>query len=83
VAGPLAGCDDPGELRQRADRGSYPALHELAEWLARHPHLDELRPLVAAHSDLLAGWLARQFGMGAARAAAELGDVTARRRVQM
>jgi hypothetical protein len=41
--------------------GSYPALHELAEWLARYEHLDELRELVADHSQLPG----RQSGLAA------------------
>lgn len=79
----LADGDDLDELRQRAADGSYPALHELAGWLARHEHLDELHRLVVAHWDLLSSWLARQHGMTEARLAAELGDVKARRRLQL
>ena len=30
----LADGDHLGELRQRGASGDYPALHELAEWLA-------------------------------------------------
>jgi hypothetical protein len=59
----LAGSNHLGELRQRAASGSYHALHELAEWLAGHERLDELRELVTDHRELLAGWLARQYGM--------------------
>jgi len=75
----LADAGHLEELRQRAASGSYPALHELAGRLARHEHLDELRELVVAHSDLLAGWLARQYGMRVVRLRAELGDENARR----
>ena len=32
----LADAGHPDELRQRAAGGSYPALHELAGWLAGH-----------------------------------------------
>jgi hypothetical protein len=70
----LADGDHLDELRQRAARGSFPALHELAESLADHEHLDELRELVVAHKDLLSGWLARQSGMRLLRLRAELGD---------
>ena len=75
----LADGDQLDELHQRAAGGSYPALHELAEWLARHEHLDELRELVVGHWKLLAGWLARQYGMRVVRLRAELGDESARR----
>jgi hypothetical protein len=79
----LADGDKRGELRQRAASGSYPALHELAEWLARHERLDELRELVVTHGDLLSGWLARDHGLRVARLQAELGDDRARRRLQV
>jgi hypothetical protein len=79
----LADGDHLDELHQRAASGSYPALHELAGWLARHQQFDELGQLVAAHWDLMWGWLARQHGMREARLAAELGDAEARRRLQM
>jgi hypothetical protein len=79
----LAERDRLGELHQRAADGSYPALHELAERLAYHEQLDELRELVVAHWELLAGWLARQYGMRVARLQAELGDAKARRRLQV
>lgn len=79
----LADGDDVAGLHQRAASGSWHALHELAGWLGHHQRLDELRELVAAHGDLLAGWLARQHGMTEARLAAELGDVKARQRLQM
>jgi hypothetical protein len=75
----LADGDHLAELRQRAASGSYPALHQLAEWLARHEHLDELRELVAAHWELLARWLATQYGMRVQRLRVELGDEDARR----
>lgn len=75
----LAEGDYPDELRQRADGGSYPALQELAGWLAGHGRLDELRDLVTSHWELLSGWLARQQGMREVRLAAELGDEQARR----
>ena len=55
----LGDGDRLGELRQRTASGSYPALHELAEWLARYEDLQELRELVAAHRELLSGWLVR------------------------
>ena len=74
----LADSDHLGDLRQRAATGSYHALHELAEWLAGHEHLDELRELVTCHRELLAGWLARQYGMRVVRLRAELGDEEAR-----
>jgi len=79
----LADRDHLDELHQRAGSGSYPALQELAGWLAGHQHLEELRQLVVAHWDLLSGWLAGQPGMREARLAAELGDVKARRRLQL
>jgi hypothetical protein len=79
----VAGGDHLDELRQWAASGSYPAVHELAGWLARHEDLDELRQLVIAHWELLASWLARQHGLREARLAAELGDAKARRRLQM
>lgn len=50
--------------------------------MAGHEHLDELRELVADHSQLLASWLARQHNMKVVRMAAELGDDAARRRLQ-
>ncbi len=78
----LADADHLGELRQRAASGSYPALHELAEWLAGHERLDELGELVAGHRELLAGWLARDHGMRVGRLQAELGDGQARRRLR-
>ena len=62
--------------------GSYPALQELAEWLARHEDLEELRELVAGHRELLSGWLARHHDIKVTRLAAELGDDNARRRLQ-
>lgn len=77
----LAEGDHPGELRQRADDGSYSALHELAGWLAARGRLDELRDLVTGHWELLSGWLARQPGMREVRLAAELGDEQAQRRL--
>ena len=79
----LADGGHVGELRQRAAGGSYPALHELAEWLAGHERLDELRELVVGHGELLAGWLARDRGMRVARLQAELGDDRARRRLRV
>lgn len=82
MAGPLADGDHLGELRQRAASGSYPALLELAEWLAGHEHLDELRELVVGRWELLAGWLAREHDMRVARLQAELGDDRARRRLR-
>lgn len=79
----LADGDHVDELRGRADTGSYPALYELAEWLSCHEHLAELRALLAGHRELLAGWLARgAYPMTVVRLAAELGDDTARRRLQ-
>jgi hypothetical protein len=78
----LADGDHVGELRRRAASGSYPALHELAGWLAGHERLDELRELVVGRWELLSGWLARDHGMRVARLAAELGDDQARRRLQ-
>jgi hypothetical protein len=77
----LAESDYPDELRQRADGGSYPALQELAGWLAAHENLDELRDLVTGHWELLSAWLARQEGMREVRLAAELGDEQAQRRL--
>jgi hypothetical protein len=71
-----------GELHQRVASGSYPALHELAEWLAFHEQLDELRELVAGHWELLSGWLARQYDMKVVRLAAELGDDAAQRHLE-
>lgn len=79
----LADGNNLDELRRRAASGSYPALHELAEWLAGREYLGELRELVVAHSDLLSGWLARDHGMRVARLQAELGDDKARRRLQV
>jgi len=72
------------ELRRRADGGSCPAVHELAEWLSCHEHLGELRALLVAHGELLAAWLARgAYGMRVARLAAELGDEAAQRRIRV
>jgi hypothetical protein len=80
----LAGHDMLNELRARADAGSYPALEELAEWLSGREHLGELRALLVSHWELLAGWLARgAYPMRVVRLAAELGDDTARRRLQV
>jgi hypothetical protein len=79
----LADGNHLDELRHRAASGSYPALHELAEWLAWHEQLDDLRELVVDHWELLASWLARQHNMKVVRLAAELGDDTARRRLEM
>jgi len=70
----LADGDHLAELRQRAADGSYPALHELAEWLAGHQRLDEVRELVTEHLELLAGWLGRQWDRRLMRLAADLGD---------
>ena len=78
----LADGDRVGDLRQRADSGSYPAIEELAGWLARHNHSDELRQLVLDHREPLAGWLARQYDMRVVRLAAELGDGGARRQLR-
>ncbi len=78
----LAHRDHLDELRQRAAGGSVPALYELAEWLARHDRLGELRELLAAHRELLSGWLARQSGMGLLRLRAELGDEDAGRSLE-
>jgi hypothetical protein len=79
----LADCGRLEELRQRAAAGSYPALEELAEWLASREHLGELRALLVDHREQLAGWLARgAYPMRVVRLAAELGDDTARRRLQ-
>jgi hypothetical protein len=58
-------------------------MHELAEWLKCHRHLDELRELVVDHWELLSGWLARQNDMRVVYLAAELGDDAARRRLQV
>ena len=41
-----------------------------------------MNQLVAAHRELLSGWLARQHGLREVRLAAELGDADARRRLQ-
>jgi hypothetical protein len=80
----LADCGRLEELRQRADAGSYPALEELAEWLASREHLGELRTLLVSHREQLAGWLARgAYPMRVVRLAAELGDDTARLRLQV
>jgi hypothetical protein len=80
----LADSDHLDELRSRAEGGSYPALHEMAEWLSCHEHLEELRALLVNHGELLAGWLARgAYPMRVVRLAAELGDDTARRRLQV
>ena len=78
----LAEADRLDELRQRTASGSYHALHELAEWLERHQHLEESRELVVDHRELLVGWLARQYDMRVVRLAAELGHDAARRRLQ-
>jgi hypothetical protein len=78
----LADSDYVDELRGRAAAGSYPALYELAEWLARHERLAELRALLVDQGELLAGWLARgAYPMRVVRLAAELGDDAARRRL--
>ena len=80
----LAVHDLLDELRARADAGSYPALQELAEWLANRERLGELRALLVNHREQLAGWLARgAYPMRVVRLAAELGDDTARRRLQV
>jgi hypothetical protein len=77
----LADCNLPGELRRRAGAGSSYALLELAEWLAAHERLDELRELVAGHRQTMLGWLARQHDMKLMRLAADLGDDDARWRL--
>jgi hypothetical protein len=77
----LAERDEAPELRQRAAAGSYPALIELADWLAGHGHRDELRKLMAGHQLLLASWLAAQHDMTVIAVAAELGDEYARQRL--
>jgi len=74
----LADLDRVGELRQRAAGGSFHVVQELAEWLAWHEDLDELRQLMVDHWELLAGWRARQHDMDVRRLAAELGDDDAR-----
>jgi hypothetical protein len=76
----LADGDPLDELRRRAADGSYPALYELAGWLAGHEHWGELRELVADHWELLASWLASSHDMRVARLDAELGDDAARGR---
>jgi hypothetical protein len=78
----LADGDHVDELRGRASAGSYPALYELAEWLSCHERLAELRALLAAQREKLAGWLARgAYPMSVVLLAAELGDDAARRRL--
>ena len=57
-------------------------MHELAEWLAGHEHLDELRELVVDHWESLSGWLTRAHSMKVVRLAAELGDDAARRHLE-
>jgi len=74
----LADLGQVDGLRQRAASGSYHAVHELAEWLAWHERLDELRQLMVDHWELLAGWRARQHHMNVRRLAAEMGDDDAR-----
>jgi hypothetical protein len=81
----LADGNHIGELRERAARGSSPALEELAGWLAGHQSLDDVRELAARHRDELAGWLARQGATGdikLASLAADLGDSDARERAE-
>ena len=73
----------PWPCGRRGASGSYPALHELAERLAGHQHLDELHELVAGHWELLAGWQARQHDMRVVCLAAELGDDEARRWLEL
>jgi hypothetical protein len=77
----LAEDDAAPELRQRAAAGSYPALIELADWLAGHGHRDELRALMAGHQLLLGSWLAEQHDMRVIAVAADLGDEYARLRL--
>jgi hypothetical protein len=74
----LADADHLDELRDRAACGSYHAVHELAEWLARGKDWAELRQLMADHRELLAVWRARQHNGNVLRLAAELGDADAR-----
>jgi hypothetical protein len=77
----LAERGEVPELRQRAAAGSYPALIELADWLAGHGRRDELRALMAGHQLLLGTWLAAQGNMDVIALAAELGDEYARQRL--
>lgn len=80
----LADGDYLDELRARADDGNYAALYELAGWLADHERLGELRALLGHHPERLAGWLAQgAYPMSVVRLAAELGDESARQRLQM
>jgi len=80
----LADDNHLDELRARADNGSYAALHELARWFASHEKTAELRALVADHRERLAGFLALGWhSMSVVRLAAELGDDTARRRLEV
>src|SRR5260221_1871456 len=59
----LADGNHLDELRQPAASGSYPALHELAEGLAWHEQLDDLRGLVVDPWELPSSWPVRQHNL--------------------
>jgi hypothetical protein len=76
----LAVIGDPEELRARADARDETAAWRLADLLARHGDLEELR--TRADTDQYAAWalaelLARNGDLGELRARADAGDETA------
>jgi hypothetical protein len=78
----LAEREDPQELRELSAAGDFHGLIELAGWLAARERYSDLRDLVAGNWPQLACWLDGQHDMRIVQIAAEVGDQSARTRLE-